>query len=208
LRYLKSTINHTFCIYKQSSRQITAFSDSDWASYLDDRHSTSGYCVCLGKNILSWSSKKQPTVSRSSTEYEYKAIANAAAKLLWIQTLLCELGVTSPQPPILHCDNIGATYLTSNQLYHARTKHIEIDYHFVRDMVALKTLDVQFISGKDQLADILTKPLAAARFLILKSNLNAQLPTSSLRGRIGSHYTSTHDKTKVVELDQETSSLD
>jgi hypothetical protein len=146
-------------------------------------------------------------VSRSSIEFEYKAIANASAELVWIQTLLGELGVTSPRPPILHCDNIGATYLTSNPLYHARTKHIEIDYHFVRDMAAAKTLDVRFISGKDQLADILTKPLAAARF-ILKSNLNVQLPTSSLRGRIRSHDSSTNDKAKVLELDQEAFSLD
>jgi hypothetical protein len=185
LRYLKSTISHTFCIHKNSSKQLTAYSDSDWASCPDDRRSTSGYCVLLGKNILSWSSKKQPTVSRSSTESEYKAIANAAVELTWIQTLLHELGLTSPTQPVLYCDNIGATYLASNPIYHARTKHIEIDYHFVRDMVAKKILQVCFISGKDQLVDILTKSLAAARFNMLRSNLNVQLPTSSLRGRIG-----------------------
>jgi hypothetical protein len=201
LRYLKSTITHTFCIYRNSSKQLTTFSDSDCASCPDDRRSTSGYCVLLGKNLLSWSSKKQPTVSRSSTESEYKAIANASAELVWIQTLLSELGISSPRPPVLRCDNIGATYLTANPLYHARTKHIEIDYHFVRDMVAKKTLDVQFISGQDQLADILTKPLATARFILLKSNLNVQLPTSSLRGRIGSQDLSSSDKAKVVELD-------
>jgi hypothetical protein len=146
---LKSTIDHTLCIHKKSSRQLTAYSDSNWAGCPDDRHSTSGYCVLLGKNILSWSSKKQPTVSRSSTESEYKALANASTELTWIQTLLGDLCVKSPRPPILFCDNIGATYLASNPIYHARTKHIEIDYHFVRDMVASKALDVQFISGKD-----------------------------------------------------------
>jgi len=204
LRYLKSTISHTFCIHKNSSKQLTAYSDSDWASCPDDRRSTSGYCVLLGKNILSWSSKKQPTVSRSSTESEYKAIANAAAELTWIQTLLHELGVTSPTQPVLYCDNIGATYLVSNPIYHARTKHIEIDYHFVRDMVAKKTLQVCFISGKDQLADILTKSLAAARFNMLRSNLNVQLPTSSLRGRIGLDNVedlSASDNTEVSELE-------
>jgi hypothetical protein len=102
-------------------------------------------------------------VSRSSTESEYKAIANTAAELTWIQKLLRELDVISPEPLILYCDNIGATYLASNPIYHAHTKHIEIDYHFVRDMVAKKFLKVCFISGKDQLAEILTKPLVAAQ---------------------------------------------
>jgi hypothetical protein len=128
--------------------------------------------VLLCKNLLSWSSKKQPTVSHFSTESEYKAITNASAELVWIQTLLGELGIISPCPLVLRCDNIRATYLIANPLYHAHKKHIEIDYHFVRDMVAKKTLDVRFISGQDQLADILTKPLVVARFILLKSNLN------------------------------------
>jgi hypothetical protein len=197
---LKSTIDHTFCIHKNSERQLTAYSDSDWAGCPDERRSTSGYCVLLGKNILSWSSKKQPTVSRSSTESEYKALANASAELTWIQTLLGDLGVQSSRPPILYCDNIGATYLTSNPIYHARTKHVEIGYHFVQDMVASQALNVQFISGKDQLADILTKPLAAARFIILKTNLNVQLLTTlSLRGRIRTNNSSTDDSSKDVE---------
>jgi hypothetical protein len=208
LRYLKSTISHTLCISKNSSKQLTAYSDSNWASCLDDRRSTSSYCVLLGKNILPWSSKKQPTVSRSSTESKYKAIANATAELTWIQTLLHELGVLSPNKPILYCDNIGATYLTSNPIYHACTKHIEIDYHFVRDMVAKKLLEVCFTSGKDQLADILTKPLVAARFIMFRSNLNVQLPMLSLRGSIGLDLLSVSDKCKVLELDQDSSSMD
>jgi hypothetical protein len=213
LRYLKSTISYFFCIYKNSSKQLTAYSDSNWASCPDDRRSTSGYCVLLGKNILSWSSKKQPTVSRSSTESEYKAVANTAVELAWIQSLLSELGVTSPHQLVLHCDNIGATYLTSNPLYHARTKHIEIDYHFVRDMVAKKLLDVCFIFGKDQLVDVLSKPLAAVRFGMLWSNLNVHPPTSSLRGRIGSESYSAKDNTidfnkdssRALELNKDSS---
>jgi len=125
-------------------------------------------------------------VSRSSTKSEYKALANASAELIWIQTLLRDLRVSLPRAPILYCDNIGATYLTSNPIYHARTKHIEIDYHFARDQVADKYLEVRFISGKDQLADVLTKPLPSSRFLQLNFNLNVRVPTSSLRGRIRS----------------------
>jgi hypothetical protein len=186
LRYLKATIDHTLCIHKRSFNEIIAYSNSDWAGCPDDRRSTSGYCVFLGRNLLSWSSKKQPTVSRSSTESEYKAIANASAEVTWIQSLLKELEVSMSCSPILYCDNIGATYLTANPLYHARTKHIAIDYHFVWDRVSIKELEVRFISGKDQIADILTKPLISKRFAMLTFNLNVWMPTSSLRGRIRS----------------------
>ena len=118
-----------------------------------------GYAVFFGHNLFAWSARKQATVSRSSTEAEYKAVANATAELIWVQSLLRELGVSQAQPPVLWCDNIGATYLSSNPIFHARTNHIEVDYHFVRERVAQKLLHIKFISSKDQLADIFTKPL-------------------------------------------------
>ena len=105
-------------------------------------------------------------------ESEYKALANATAELIWIQSLLKELGVFLSAAPILYCDNVSATYLTSNPAYHARTKNIEVDFHFVRDRVAKKTLPVKFLYSKDQLADILTKPLVSAHFAHLCTNLN------------------------------------
>jgi hypothetical protein len=148
--------------------------------------------------VLSIDTKKQPTVSRSSTESEYKALANASAELIWIQSLFSELRVSLPRTPTLFCDNIGATYLTSNPIYHACTKHIEIDSHFVRDQVANKYLEVPFIFGKDQLADVLTKPLPSSMFLHLTYNLNVRLPTSSLRGRIRPDISLSPDKDKSV----------
>jgi hypothetical protein len=91
-------------------------------------------------------------------------MANTAAELCWLQSLLSELGVFLSTAPILFCDNISATYLSANPVFHARTKHIAIDYHFVRDRVATKSLVVKFLSSKDQIADVLTKPLVAAQF--------------------------------------------
>jgi hypothetical protein len=120
--------------------------------------------VFLGPNLISWSSRKQRTVARSSTESEYRTLATTAAELIWLQSMLRDLGIFLPTPPTLWCDNIGATYLSANPAFHARTKHIEIDFHFVRDKVASKSLAVRFISSKDNLADIFTKPTASSHF--------------------------------------------
>lgn len=126
----------------------------------------------LEKKLISWSSRKQATVSRSSTESEYKALANATAEIVWLQSLLGELGIVQDRPPCLWCDNLGATYLTANPIFHARTKHIEIDFHFVRERVALKALEIRFISSKDQIADGFTKPLPLRQFSEIRRNLN------------------------------------
>ena len=126
----------------------------------------------LGSNLISWSARKQATVSRSSTEAEYKAVANATAEVMWIQTLLYELGIQAPKTAKLWCDNIGAKYLSANPVFHARTKHIEVDYHFVRERVARKLLVIDYISTKDQVADGFTKPLSVRQLEMFKNNLN------------------------------------
>jgi histone deacetylase 1/2 len=122
--------------------------------------------------LIAWSARKQATVSRSSTESEYKALANATAELIWVQSLLGELGVQQFRAPVLWCDNIGATYLSANQVFHARTKHIEVDFHFVRERVCRKQLEIRFISSNDQVADVFTKPLPLPAFQWCKRNLN------------------------------------
>jgi hypothetical protein len=111
-------------------------------------------------------------VSRSSTEAEYKALANATAEVMWIQTLLNKLGVCSAKRAQLWCDNIGATYLVCNPIFHARMKHIEVDYHFIRERVAQGLLEVRPISTKDQITDGFTKPLTTRLLQQFKGNLN------------------------------------
>ena len=125
-----------------------------------------------GDNLISWQSKKQATVSRSSTEAEYKALANATAEVIWVQSLLDELGISQSRVRILWCDNIGATYLSANPVLHARTKHIEVDYHFVRERVARKQLEVRIISSDDQVADGFTKAQLLRQLVEFRRNLN------------------------------------
>jgi len=151
---------------------VSAFSDADWAGCVDDRKSIGGFVVFLGSNLVSWSARKQATVSRSSTESEYKALANATAEVMWIQTLLKELNIPSPRAAKLWCDNIGAKYLSANPVFHARTKHIEVDYHFVRERVLEKLLEIDYIPSGDQVADGFTKALSVRLLENFKANLN------------------------------------
>ncbi|KAK1618045.1 hypothetical protein QYE76_023562 [Lolium multiflorum] len=172
LRYIKGTLSTGLHIQPSSSTVLDIYTDADWAGCPDDRRSTGGFAIFLGGNLISWSSRKQPTVSRSSTEAEYKALANGTAEATWIQSVLRELGVHQPRPPVLWCDNLGATYLSANPVFHARTKHIEIDFHFVREKVALGALHVRFIASADQIADVFTKPVTQVVLRRFRSNLN------------------------------------
>ena len=183
LRYLKGTLSHGLT-FSPSSLQLQAYSDSDWARDSRDRKSTSGYCVFLGSNLISWCAKKQPTVARSSFEAEYRALAQASAELSWLTMLLVDLHIPPSCPPILWCDNISAISLASNPVFHARTKHIEVDYHFVREKVCAKSLVVRYVPTQLQLADIFTKPLATARFQELLSKLMVVSSPICLRGDV------------------------
>jgi histone deacetylase 1/2 len=151
---------------------VSGFSYADWAGDIDDKRSTGGFAIFCGPNLILWSARKQPTVSRSSTEAEYKSLANATAEMIWIEALLKELGVKVRWPPRLWCDNLGATYLCANLVFHVRAKHIEIDFHFVREKVARRQLEIRFVSTKDQIADGFTKALGTRMFEKFRSNLN------------------------------------
>jgi hypothetical protein len=175
LRYLQGTLSLGIH-FKSGSPVLTAFTDSDWASDPYDRRSTTGITVFLGNNPITWISKKQHTVSQSSTEAEYRALASGATELAWLRQVLCDLGVVLPNAPTMWCDNTSAIALASNPVFHSRTKHIEVDYHFIRERVVRGDLHLQFISTDDQLADLFTKPLSTQRFQRLTSKLMLSAP--------------------------------
>ena len=126
---------------------------------------------------MTWSAKKQATISWSSTKAEHRDLASTTAKLCWIRMLLYGLAIFLPQPPLLWCDNVSALAIASNPIFHTRTKHIEVDYHLAREKVLSRDLLVKFISTHDQLADIFTKGLPSPRFHWLSSKL-VEIPLS------------------------------
>lgn len=145
LRYLKGSLGLGLQLKAGPTSNLSAFSDADWAACPDDRRSTTAYSVFLGTHLLSWGTKKEATVSRSSAEAEYKALAVTASELLWLSYVLCDLGLRFSLPSLLYCDNISATHMAVNPVFHARTKDVEIDYHFVREKVARGDLKVLYV---------------------------------------------------------------
>ncbi|CAN1339491.1 Retrovirus-related Pol polyprotein from transposon RE1, partial [Linum perenne] len=136
LRYLQGTPTLGIHLSANTSHHLLCFTDADWGGDSVDRRSTIGYVIYLGSNIISCSSRKQKTVSRSSTEAEYRALATVASEALWLQSLLHEIGFPAARPPNIWCDNLSATYLSANPVFHSRSKHLEIDFHFIREQVA------------------------------------------------------------------------
>lgn len=182
LRYLKGTLDHGLQLHKSTSMTLTSYTDADWAGCPDTRRSTSGYCIFLGDNLLSWSSKRQPTVSRSSAEAEYKGVANVVAETCYIRNLLLELGCPLTTATLVYCDNVSAVYLSNNPVKHQRTKHVEIDIHFVREKVAMGQVRVLHVPSSSQFADIFTKGLPTAIFNEFKNSLSVRSPNASTEG--------------------------
>ena len=182
IRYLKGTKHLGQQLTKSSITDLVAYSDADWAGCPDTRRSTSGYCVYIGSNLVSWSSKRQSTISRSSAEAEYKGVANAVAELTWIRNLFLELGHPIAKASILYCDNISSVYLAHNPVRHQRTKHIEIDIHFVREKVAIGEVKVLFVPSSLQFADVFTKGLPTSLFNDFRTSLTVCQPHDSTAG--------------------------
>jgi hypothetical protein len=173
LRYLAGTV-HFGCVYKRhdtSEPNLVGFSDSDLAGDVDDRRSTSGSVFMLGSSLVTWGSQKQRVVALSSSEAEYIASANTACQGIWLSRLLGELlGIQGPKVKLL-VDNKSAIALSRNPQHHDCSKHIDTRYHFVCDCVERGEVDIDHVSTRDQLADILTKALGRIRFVELRQQL-------------------------------------
>jgi len=145
LCYLKGAPGREILYQNHGHTQIECFSDADWAGSKMGRRSTTGYCVFLGGNLVSWKSKKQHVVSRSSAESEYRAMEKATCEIIWIYQLLMEIGLNMSLPTRLWCDNKATLHIATNLVFHERTKHIEVDCHFVREKLQQGLITTSYV---------------------------------------------------------------
>ncbi|KAJ9536752.1 LOW QUALITY PROTEIN: hypothetical protein OSB04_un000056 [Centaurea solstitialis] len=174
-RYLKGTPNMGLWYSKDSGFDLTAYSDSDFAGCKIDRKSTTGGCHLLGGKLVSWTSKKQNSVSTSTAEAEYVAAGICCAQVLWLRNQLQDYDIQLSKIPI-YCDNTSAIAIANNPVLHSKTKHIEVRYHFIRDHVMNGDIELHFVPTEYQLADLFTKPLDVTRFNMLLSELGMLNP--------------------------------
>lgn len=175
VRYLKGTPAQGILLRSDSELSLDAYCDSDYNACPITRRSLSAYVIYLGNSPISWKTKKQKTVSSSSAEAEYRAMAYTLKEIKWLKALLKDLGVDHPHSIPLHCDSQAAIHIAANPVFHERTKHIESDCHQVRDAVRDKLITTEHISTTDQVADLLTKALPRPTFERLLSTLGVSV---------------------------------
>lgn len=179
IRYLKGTSSHGLLYSPDPSLELAGYSDADWAGCVDTRRSVTGWCMFLGTTLISWKSKKQGRVSKSSMESEYRAMSAACSEIMWLRGLLGELGFPQLHSTPLYADNTSAIQITANPVFHEHTKHIEVDCHSIREAYDKRMITLPHISTKHQTADIFTKALSRPRHQFLIDKLMLQdLPAS------------------------------
>ena len=181
LRYLKVTLGRGVVFYKNGHLDLQVYTDADWAGDRDSRKSTSGYFSIVGGNLVTWKSKKQKVVM-SSAEAEFRGIAKGITEALWLRKLLTELGFPPKKICAVFCDNDADISISKNPIQHDRTKHVEVNRHFIKDNLEAKIISQPFVRSKNQLADILTKAVGAVPFEDTLSKLGVKDPTIQLEG--------------------------
>ena len=171
LSYLKGTIGTGFLFHAGGDPTVKIFTDSDYASSLDDNRSTSGYCSFLGKSLITWRSKKQREVSLSTAEVDIRALKKGVCEGMWIKDILTDLKLMPQEPIILYSDSQSAITMAKNPVHHDRTKHARIDKHYIKEKINYGLISPEYIPSLQQVADILTKGLARQQFQALTSKL-------------------------------------
>lgn len=182
LRYLKGTSERGIVFKNHGHHDIEVYTDADWAGNLMDRRSTSGYFALVGGNLVTWRSKKQKVVALSSAEAEFRGIAKGVMEILWLKKLMKDIGFPVSSTSKLWCDNRASIHISENPVQHDRTKHIEIDRHFIREKLDAKIIELPFVRSEDQLADILTKAVAGRAFDTVLTKLGICDPHAQLEG--------------------------
>ncbi|XP_039778621.1 uncharacterized mitochondrial protein AtMg00810-like [Panicum virgatum] len=171
LRYVRGTVTKGLQLRRSTLPMVVTYSDANWAGCPDTRRSMSGFCIFFGDSLVSWSSKRQAIMSRSSVEAEFRGVANAAAECCWLCHLLGELHIKIDKATLLYCDNVSVVYLMKNPVHHGCTKHIELDVHFIREKVAIGEIRTLHVPTRQQIPDIMTKGLPKAVFEDFRSSL-------------------------------------
>ena len=171
LCYLKGAPGRDILYSNHGHNRVERFTDASWAWSKEDRRSTSGYCVFVGGNLVSWKSKKQGVVFCSSAESKYRAMTQSVCEIMWLHQLLMEVDIKTVVPAKLWCDNQVALHIASNPVFHERTKYIEIDYYFVREKIQLGLISIGYVKTREQLGDIFTKALSGDRVSYLCNKL-------------------------------------
>jgi hypothetical protein len=164
LRYLRRYPGLGLFFKQGEENRLHGYTDADYGQDIDDKISVGAYIFFLGNSPISWNSKKQSSTSRSSCESEYRALAQCSCEAIWIRRLLEELKILDDKPTYLFCDNQSSIKLSYNPVFHEKSKHFEIDYHFTRQKIENNSIRVEFISSREQPADLLTKSLGRTKF--------------------------------------------
>lgn len=171
LRYIRGIINYGLRYTTSSDIQLHGFTDFDWEGSAKDKNSTSGMCFSLGSAMISWGSRKQKSVSLSTTEAEYMVACEACTKEVWLKKLISDLFDQTLESTIIYCDNQSCIRLSKHPVFHERSKHIEIKYYFIRDKVQEGEVNLKYIPTDEQTIDILTKPLSRIKFAYFEEKM-------------------------------------
>ena len=171
--YLVGTCDYKLVYTREEDKGLVTYTDSDWAADKIWQHSVTGYFFKLANGIISWRSHAQKTVALSSTEAEYMAISDCSRQAIWIKTLIKELGIKI-RSILIYGDNQGSISIASNAVQESRTKHINIHYHYIRELVVAKEVELQFMPGKMNPADMFTKNLQKIKFTQFQNQLGLE----------------------------------